>query len=327
MNLTRNTTRQPEQADAPRSSRGAGLLRLALYVICVAAVSGLWLVHRAHAELSRRALSLGREIALTLPPQTRQTGTTALRVNGQDASLNSTVVSEPIDLVLDRFEGLCASQSGAIQQQLHDAIRKGAKLPKPETFGIFRSERGQREATAACFSRTGRGGLTSLINDMGRALETGDLAQLGQFRYVFARIAQDKKSSHVITVWSRGALNVAQMFPEHGDAPGADLAPGARPPNSTRVLSAETMHHEMNAVLYESASDAESALDAYGSSLVEAGYGSVLSPKAVADLPVHMRVYRHGESDEVYLLAQRTGDKTLVIGLRPNNRGYVTLSF
>jgi hypothetical protein len=298
------------------------LLRLTLYLGFLAVCSAAYLAHSVHAELGEQALSIGRE--LDRAPR-QLPGTTTLRVNGQEMSLNSSVIGQPVDEVVDRFIKLCGKSSGGMRQDLAAAIASGAKLPNSEEFGMFRSERGQRDATAACVARGGSGGMKALVSDLGRALESGDLGALGQFRYVYARKARHGSGTHVISIWSHGSLKLAQMFPDRGDVTGSDLVEGARPPASVRVLSAEGVNNTYQAVFYESREPVASALDGYGRALEQKGYKPMLDEAALSSLPVSVRVYRRSEQDEVALLAEAADGKTTVSGFRLGTRGYVTL--
>lgn len=311
---------------SPRTRTGAarGWLRLMVYIAVVGALSVGWLVHQARAELGRKALGFGRELSLTTNARTLA-GTTTVRVNGQEASINSSVVEASVDTVLDRFTKGCAEQSGGMREEVRSAIAKGAKLPDPDTFGVFRTERGQREATAACFARGERKGIEALVEDLGRAVDTGDLGALGELRYVYARVASDGKQTHVLTGWTHGALRLDEMFPAHGDATGPDLVEGARPKDATRTLSAESADDRYRVVLYETPNEVEPALAEYGRALGAAGYESALTPEITAAFPVPVRVYRRGARDEIVVLAERSGERTLIAGLRPGMNGFVRL--
>jgi hypothetical protein len=70
------------------------------------------------------------------------------------------------------------------------------------------------------------------IERFGRSM---DLADVGDFRYVFARSFGER--THFIALWTDGSFSVSRMFPGSGDAPGRD-APGIpRPPDARRALS------------------------------------------------------------------------------------------
>jgi hypothetical protein len=52
------------------------------------------------------------------------------------------------------------------------------------------------------------------------------------------RAEQTGKDVFLVMLWTDGPLNVRQMFPTEGDAPGLDFADLPRPPKSRRILSA-----------------------------------------------------------------------------------------
>lgn len=298
------------------------LMRLALYLGFVSACSVAWLIHAAHAELEQRALSVGRELERS--PR-KLDGTTTLRVNGQELSLNSSVVARSADDVVDRFVKLCAKQQGGIREDLAAAISKGADLPEGEDFGMFRSARGERDAAAACVARSGAGGMKALVDDLGRALSSGDLGLLGQFRYVYARKARQGGGTHVISIWSHGSFKLDEMFPDRGDVAGRDLVEGARPPSSVRVIAAEGVNNAYQAVFYESGAPLADALEGYGQALERRGYRPMIEKSIADSLPVSVRVYRRSDQDEIAVLAEARGVKTHISGFRLGTPGYVTL--
>lgn len=298
------------------------LLRLTLYLGFVSACSAVWLLHGARAELEQRALSVGRELERS--PR-KLDGTTTLRVNGQELSLNSSVVARSADEVVDRFVKLCAKQQGGIREDLADAIARGADLPDSEDFGMFRTARDASDAAAACVARDGKGGMRALVDDLGRALSSGDLGLLGQFRYVYARKAPQGSGTHVLSVWSHGSLKLDEMFPDQGDVRGRDLVEGARPPSSVRVIAAEGVNNGYQAVFYESSAALGVALDGFGKALEQRGYRSMITKNVADSLPVPVRVFRRSEQDEIAIVAEARGDKTHIAGFRLGTAGYVTL--
>jgi hypothetical protein len=308
-----------------KTSKVARWLRLGSYLCLIVVGSVWWLAHQAHAEVAERALQVGHELQRIHPAKA---GITPMRINGQLLSLSSLVVPHPVAEVLDRFSARCGRDSAGVEEELQTLQQKGAKLPaelSPSVFGVFRSDDDEREGTAACFARSGAGGLQRLAGAMTRAAESGDLAELGQLRYVFARRAQDPNHTHVISVWSQGPLRVAEMFPENGDVPGSDIMPNVRPPAAQRVLASEALNAPYQLALYESSARPDQVLTSYDGQLKKHGYAAVARDALSDKLPVTARIYMREHGAALVVLALPSDGKTLVAALRPGIEGQVTL--
>ena len=223
--------------DLPLRTRWMPLARLCGFAAVLGLASAVWLAHQVRAELAEHALTLGR--GLERAPRAPE-GTTTLLLNGQQLSLNASVVDRPVERVVDDFVALCGRATGGVHDDIERAIAQGAALPASDEFGIFRSARGHVDATAACVARAGAGGMRALMDDLGRAISSGDFGLLGQFRYVYARPARSGAGTQVLSVWSHGSLKLEEAFPSRGDAAGRDLVQGARPPSSVRTITSSS---------------------------------------------------------------------------------------
>lgn len=299
-------------------------LRLGCYLLLLFGGSSWWLARQAHAELSERALQVGRELSRIHPSKA---GITPMRINGQRLSLSSLVVPHSVEEVLNRFAAHCGRASGGLQAEL-ESLPRGVRLPaevQAAQFGVFRSD-GEREGTAACFARAGEGGLKRLAQAMEQVVETGDFAALGELRYVFARRAQNGKDTHVISVWSQGPLRIAEMFPEQGDVPGEDVVAGVRPPAAQRVLATETLDAAYKLTLYHSQARPEAVLSSYDQQLGRLGFAPAARDAIPNQLPLAARLYTRDGGEALVVLALDDGaGKTLVSALRPGIDAHVTL--
>jgi hypothetical protein len=305
-----------------RSERRRGLLRLATFVVVVLGASALWVAQRASAELGARALFVGRELAPIA--EHAGEGSTALRLNGQAFALHSASTELSVGAVLDRFERLCARDSGGTAAELA-ALAADGKLPEGlmvERFGVLRSE-SEREGNAACFARE-RGGLAALYDAAVKLGETGDSSGFGQLRYLFVRDSSRSGTRHIVTVTSDGPLRLLDMLPGAGDAPGSDLVAGVRPPDAERSLSAEGGGYGL--VAYESKRAALDALAGYGAGLLAQGYERLALPAVptplAAEEPV-THVYARGNDRLILFAAEREDEAgSLVSGMRIVRPGY-----
>jgi len=319
-------TTEAEAMPAVRGTRARAWLRVGCFLACVLVPSLLWTAQRASAELSERALNAGRELE-RWAQRAGDEGTT-LRINGQVLTLTTASTELPIDAVLDRFEGLCARDSGGTAEELTELAQQPKGLPEgfaAERFGVLRSA-GEHEGTAACFARSGRGGLAQLFAAVGELAETGDLNAFGKLRYLFVRKSARGSGNHVITVSSEGPLPLLEMWPESGDAPGSDLPAGARPADSVRTLSAEAPGYALTT--YESARSPAQALASYASQLASRGYRRIpleAGEHASADRAEQApsQVFAQGNDVLILFATEHEGTSgSLVSATRIVRRGY-----
>lgn len=299
-----------------------GILRLGLYLSVVVALSAWWKVRQVSAELSERALSIGRTMESWRDPAA---GTSTIRLNGARLSITSVSSDDSVVAILDRFTRMCARNSGGMHEELHALIARGAQIPEhvADRFGVFRADDGERQGTAACFARDGEGGMSALLDRVSKLIDTGDLAALGQLRYVFAHRREGSNSTHVLTLISHESLPIEQIFPASGDVSGADLVPDLRPERSRRLVSAELEGTSQRAVFYEAQVKADKALQTYDEALPARGYQrGDLSP-VVDQMPAPTRVYI--KPDETLLIVARDrGEQTSqVYAFRLSSGGFV----
>lgn len=298
-------------------------VRLGLYLAAVTTLSTIWLARKAEAELSERAFWVGRQLDRMA---TIAAGTTMFEVNGARMALTTITRQESIDVLLDRFAGLCARDSGGVSEQLDElSAQAGATIPQElrrGQFGVFRDQR-KSEGVGACFARTDGGGLEETAQRAKRLLETGDFASLGQLRFLWARDMGDGQS-HVISVSSLGALPLDKMFPQSGDVPGKDLSFNVRPDGSTRLLSAHVEGGKLEGAFYESKLPPAQALAGYDVPMRKLGFerGNL---DAVADAYVeNARVFLR-KDETVLVIAQPHETFTTVSSFRLANGGYVAV--
>ncbi|MET0389077.1 MAG: hypothetical protein ABW321_24090 [Polyangiales bacterium] len=305
------------------SPRRARLFRLLLLFGVMSTASTVWLYQRASAEVSERALQAGRQLS-KLEELAR--GMSTLRINGARMTLSASTSEQDVAAVLNRFGALCSRASGGIDRELAEHVARGARLPAgvdPQTFGILRSQRGELEGVSACFAREGEGGVRDFSERLLRAADSGDLGELGQLRYVFARRRAGSASTQVITVWSDGALPIAEMFPTHGDVPGRDLFDGARPPDGRRVIAAELEGSDHHIAIYETSAKPEAALAGFDTPLRSQGFAHGDLSKVDSISPIPTRVYLRPDAT-VLVLAEEHATSTTISAFRLAHGGYVS---
>jgi hypothetical protein len=294
-------------------------LRLGLYLAAIATLSTVWLAHRAEAELSERAFSVGRQLDRM---GTLAAGTTTFEVNGARMALTTVTRQESIAVLLDRFAGLCGRDSGGVSEQLDEL---GDKVPhglRRGQFGVFRDQQ-EREGVAACFARQDGGGLEETARRVQRLVETGDFASLGQLRYLWARETGNGER-HVLSVSSLGALPIDEMFPQDGDAPGKDLSFGVRPDGARRLLSAHVEGGKLEGALYESSLPPAQALAGYEAPMHALGFQPGNLGAVPAEYVGDARVFLRAD-ETVLVFAQPHDGTTTVSSFRLANGGFVSV--
>ena len=241
-----------------------GLLRLWIYFSTVAVISVFFALRTASANIERQAEDLGRKLLQRLGPLVLGEPQ-ALRVNGQDLFMTSTVTPLSPPEVIERMNKYCRAHSGNPGLGIGELPRalKGKQLD-PElqdpaawltTKGPVDDELGQ----IACFARDDEKGFLDRFKAF---METDDLASFGDFRYLVARKTESGKT-HVLTLWTEGRFNIFKMFPETGDGGGRDSPHAPRPNNAVRLLSAEASGGSYGLRTYESQDKPDRVLSFY----------------------------------------------------------------
>jgi hypothetical protein len=81
-----------------------------------------------------------------------------------------------------------------------------------------------------------RQGVEGLLARLTAFAESGDLARVGGLRYVYARATDE--GTHFLVFHTDESLNIYEMFPQTGDAPGRDVPGLPRPEGARRFMSA-----------------------------------------------------------------------------------------
>ncbi len=244
------------------TSACAGLARMGIF-FCLLLAATLGLGYRsARAEASEMLTGLGRHLAAwdeAIPHQ----GARRLFLNGSEFKVVSTSYEEPLAATLDRFETECQRVGG------FRASEKVLAELGMQSDVILRKE-SAREGMLACLDTGGRQTATELLARIERFSETGDLDDVGDIRYVFAR--STGKKTTVLALWTTGMLPLKSMFLAEGDAPGLDPQGVPKMPGARRVLSAAEKGQPYSISLYELPENAKDPLAWYTHSLSEAGW-------------------------------------------------------
>ncbi|MDH5491501.1 MAG: hypothetical protein OEY14_06065, partial [Myxococcales bacterium] len=220
---------------APRVLRVV-LLFAALYAIVV-----VWVAHRAKADVQEIMLGLGAEMLHY--PDAREGRVRRLSLNGASIYMRTATSDRLVPEALDYFESRCNQRDGRVLEQFQELEAEGhldlGELDPAEADSTLRFETSARGFVSCLDMGEGRQGYEGLLDRVGAFVESGDLSRVGQMRYVYAeRVGEgEEESSFLLSFWSEGELNIYEMFPAAGDAPGVDPADVPRPASSRRILS------------------------------------------------------------------------------------------
>jgi hypothetical protein len=248
------------------------LIRVSFFLTCVALVFALLAARAAKADIGELGLAAGRQLDhlqdLTADAET-------LLINGAQLSRATQYTPDAVSNVLDRVEDACMRNPGLLGQAMRevpaDVLAKvnAEELPRSARNAIIRDEGGDG-GMVMCFVGAKPTSLRELGARLEHFLQTLELYELGDFRYVYAVRKGDK--TRVTTLWATGSVNLKRMFPEQGDAAGSDSALAPRPPNARRTFTATAAGQSSGMRMYESR-ESSAALDAfYGAEMHRRGF-------------------------------------------------------
>lgn len=207
-----------------------GVLHAAIFFVCAQSVK---------ADVEQMLMSLGAEM-MRYGQATRQDAPRTLTLNGQALKLSVGSTKDPLADVLDHYENKCINHDGGLSKQQNRAYRKsGQRLTARQNRLLdttLRQDAAEQGFVVCLDSGTNEISWNDWTKRLSRFLQTGNVSEVGQLRYVYAHRA--KRSTTLVTLWAEGPLNVWEMFPNAGDAPGFDLPNVPRPHGSRRLLSA-----------------------------------------------------------------------------------------
>jgi hypothetical protein len=273
--LTRRSAKQ-------RAELKRGLIRLTGFLMVVSAVSAVYTLRVARAEIGNKSIVVGREmIALADSAQNENKSEVhKLLLNGQPVYMTSTTTNDDVPSVLARYEKHCnenRAHSTDLWQELADNNAKEHKIDPDspaaqmaESGGTLRGGNGA-EGTVLCFVRAPESKPT-LKEGLATLSETGELNAVGLVRYAYAKKTA-KGGSHVLAVWTHEKFNVKEFLPEGDkDVPGFDFPQLPRPEESTRMFSIHMEGAPYGVNVYQSKVSPEKTVAAFDQKLTAEGW-------------------------------------------------------
>lgn len=245
-----------------------GLMRVSGLFACFGLITVTWSIHHAAASAEGEARKLGQHLLQSLGNLVLDEAV-PVRVNGSSLFMSATATDLTPNAVVDRFETYCREHSGLGADaplelaKLTDGRTLPAELRDPARWGSMRGSKDNEDfAQMACFMRRDSTNVAGQLRNLMAFVLDGDLSHFGDMHYLVARRLGPNRTQVLVT-WSQGSVNVRSMFPEQGDAPGGDLDIVARPPDCTRVLSAQLEGRPYSVHMYETRQPPDQALRHY----------------------------------------------------------------
>lgn len=218
------------------------LTRLGAFMVTGMLVTAVVSVRSARAQVNEGLRHLARQL---MPYAEQGVMETPRRVvlNGESLYLSMGTTRDGVASVLDYYEARCARSSGHLSESLRSLDHA--------TFNQLWAP-GSRRAASVETVRFGDndGGYVACL-DVGETrldpqeilrraeslIASGDLSRYGELRYAYVT-RNTTGGTRILTVATQGRFNVLRLFPDQGDAPGADIPGLARYPQMRRVISA-----------------------------------------------------------------------------------------
>jgi hypothetical protein len=213
------------------------------------------------AFCSRALYASGQEAALSLGGQLVELSDLlgeheGLRLNGVNFRHAIAHSERSPEQVLDRIQAYCDSQGGLLRDVLAELEsrdrRAFAEVAPPGALrrGVVRRD-GNDRGVVICFTDSGPQSLSGMAPALSLLLRATDPRELGELLYSYAERGPNGRT-RVVTLWTRGGLDLAAMFPAEGDAAGDDSRLAPRPPEARRILSASAEGQPFGVRSYES---------------------------------------------------------------------------
>jgi hypothetical protein len=285
----------------PRAARGAGLsgwfvgrvkrlVRVGFYACVVLGILAVLGARSALGNAKVAVVAFGDEL-LRMAENGSTGGGYAIRVNGQVLKVSTAQTRDSVKAVLDRFEKSCAHHADGLADEfahLQAAMAAPAAARGFPGVGAMREDKGDR-GVVACFATGEPGSVKGTIDRALAFAESHDLSAFGEFRYVVAR-KNAAGGSFVVASWTEGKIDLDEMFPAAGDAPGLDLADVPRPHEGRRMLSAEIEGSKYRIRAYQVRQGQEEILSRYDREMTRRGWRPALPDPALTEVS-HTRAY------------------------------------
>ena len=262
-------------------------------------VIGLAAAGSAYGDFKDSALIAGRQLATMGVVQGQHQ---RVRLNGELVHFASAMTDKPVSEVLDRIETACRQHAGDLGKTLPLDDKASGDQDKDPGIGVIRED-GSQEGWVGCLWQEDSASWTNLPSKLRKFTQTGDLSDLGDLRYVYAK-QSDTGKTHVISVWTDGPFHIVQAFapPDGSDTPGSDSRHVPRPTNAQRLLTAQVEGAPYAVRIYDADAPDTRLLAMYDKSMPKLGWTPI--PHATDRMP-GARVYTRQDVDLLVLVVPK----------------------
>lgn len=289
------------------------VLRLGVYTTFASALVVGFSARAVAHNASEGLLSFGHEMMRyagdgSMGPERR------LSVNGAELRFASGSTNDSVETVLAFYEQRCAEHDGGLRAQM-DELNAGGRVASG-LLGAGSARRspatlrggGERQGFVACLDARGaRWTLDELTARMRRFGETRDVSSIGHMRYLYAERSETGRTRY-IGFWSDGRLNVSEMFPTTGDAPGEEIPGVTRAPGLRRLLLAREVGEPYGVAIYAGVANREETERHYRESMSRGGWTPLPLRGGTPDLGGQSMLAFEREARTVHLVVDTTSE-------------------
>ncbi|MDB4932526.1 MAG: hypothetical protein JWM10_5010 [Myxococcaceae bacterium] len=214
------------------------ITRLGAFVVTGMLVTAVVSVRSARAQVNEGLRHLARQL-MPYAEQGVMESPRRVVLNGESLYLSMGTTRDGVETVLDYYEARCARTSGHLSESLDRASFNQLWTPGARRAASIETVRfGDADGGYVACLDVGEDRLTpeSILHRAEAMISTGDLSRYGELRYVY--VTRGTTGTRILSVATQGRFNILRIFPDHGDAPGADIPGLARYPEMRRVISA-----------------------------------------------------------------------------------------
>jgi len=285
------------------------LTRLGAFIATGLIVTAVVSVRSARAQVNEGLRHLARQL-MPYAEQGVMESPRRVVLNGESLYLSMGTTRDGVEAVLDYYEARCARTSGRLSESIRaldhadfnqlwaPGARRAASI---ETVRFGDADGGY----VACLD-VGETRLNpqEILRRAESMIASGDLSRYGELRYAY--VTRGTTGTRILTVATQGQFNILRLFPDQGDAPGADIPGLARYPQMRRVISAYEDGVPNKLGVYTVRAPAAQVRGWYREQMTRRGW-------TVLDLPRDRRLPSEIEARRERMVAFEKGGETLFL--------------
>lgn len=193
-----------------------------------------------------------------------------LILNGVPLRLLSGSTKDSPAALLGSFRARCKRVAARVDSDQRIQKTQRAQLSVLPAFDGVLQRSTPRGGYLACLDAGGPLSLRAFADRVRNFAQNGDLAAIGNLRFVWART--ERGTTSYVALSTQGSVPLYAMFPSRGDAPGADHPSLPRPAGTRRTLSAWQENQAPMLATYAASVAPDVLLSRYRAQLEGAGF-------------------------------------------------------